>query len=353
MDPSLFVLSDSITQPKPKLSVQFYADLYWGTAFRPGQSQLPYLVSHQRTGGPQVNLVAADIQFKAHRWRSRFVPAWGTYMQANYAAEPKGLAQHLVEASVGFRPLKQKNIWIEAGLLSSPITNENAFSLDQLLLTRSFAPEFSPYFLTGAKLVVPFGKKWTGSLYVVNGWQTIRQQNKNWGLVGQVEFKPTDQDVWNANVYTANEEKTGQAFLRQRFLFDLYWTHQGKGKWQFSSNLYWGQQALLEPIVGQPQRFQWWQANVQARYRLHSQWWLAGRTEYFSDPHARIVPVNSPGNAFQQWSQTLGLQTLVAKKLLWRVEYRYAWGPTKVYEDQEGKASSQQHWLLVGLACRF
>lgn len=344
---------DSAPPPAKHWQVHFYADLYWGTAFRPGQSQLPYLVSHQKTGGPQANVLAAEIQFQSARWRSRIVPAWGTYLQANYAAEPKGLAQHLVEASLGFKPFRKQKIWLEGGILSSPITNENTFSLDQLLLSRSFAPEFSPYFLTGVKLVLPLDPHWTASLYAINGWQTIRQQNKNWAGLLQIEYRPNNKDLFNGNLYVGNEEKATQPWLRNRSLLDFYWVHQSGGKWQYSAGIYGGQQSLLAPSTGKLTRDQWWQWNLQARWRFRPHWWLAGRTEYFSDPNARIVPLNGLNTAFQQWSQSISGQTQVGRAVMLRLEYRFAWGPTAVYEDRKGQASTQQHWLLGGLALRL
>ncbi|NJN00112.1 MAG: outer membrane beta-barrel protein, partial [Phormidesmis sp. RL_2_1] len=50
---------------------------------------------------------------------------------------------------------KNKQIWLDAGVFGSPYTNESAISKDHLMYTRSFAPEYVPYYLAGVKLSVP------------------------------------------------------------------------------------------------------------------------------------------------------------------------------------------------------
>ncbi|PGH40009.1 MAG: hypothetical protein CRN43_05660 [Candidatus Nephrothrix sp. EaCA] len=61
-------------------------------------------------------------------------------MNANYAAEP-GTLKNIAEASVAVRLSKKRNYWMEAGVLSSPYTNESALSKDQLMYTRTGASQ--------------------------------------------------------------------------------------------------------------------------------------------------------------------------------------------------------------------
>ena len=113
-----------------------------------------------------------SLKYTADRVRATFTPGFGTYMNANYADERQTL-ENIVEAYVGIRLFKDKNIWLDGGVFSSPYTNETVYSFDQLTYTRSLGAENTPYYLTGAKLTVPLGPLWTIYLYLLNGWIRI------------------------------------------------------------------------------------------------------------------------------------------------------------------------------------
>jgi hypothetical protein len=116
-----------------KLHLSGYLDTYVGLGPRIAGS-MPYMVSSARIGEVNVNLAALDLRYQTDRLRARIMPGWGTYMDANYApGEPR-----VVEASSGFRLKTRREVWVDAGVLGSPFTNESAISKDHLMYTRSF-----------------------------------------------------------------------------------------------------------------------------------------------------------------------------------------------------------------------
>ena len=71
--------------------------------------------------------------------------AAGTYMNANYAAEPEYL-KNIYEANAGIKISKNENLWIDVGILPSHIGFETAIRKDNWTLTRSMVAENSPYY---------------------------------------------------------------------------------------------------------------------------------------------------------------------------------------------------------------
>ena len=127
-----------------KLSISGWLDAYYGK-MSPQADKVPHLVSSASLNQVDINLTFLDFRYSNNGVKARIVPAYGSYMDANYANEKSGL-KNLMEASVGVRLNEKKDIWLEAGLIGSPFTNENPVSRDHLVYTRSMAAEFCPYY---------------------------------------------------------------------------------------------------------------------------------------------------------------------------------------------------------------
>ena len=203
-------------------------------------------------------------------------------MNANYQQE-KGSLKNLVEASVGYRIFKEKDIWIDYGVLGSPYTNESAISRDHLMYTRSLAPEYVPYYLSGAKISLPLSEKFTAYLYLINGWQQIQDQNRGKSIGTQLEFRPDSKNLINWNTYLGDERSATRPNDRLRAFSDVYWIHKSGKNWEFTSCFYGGfQNNLFQSFKSE---VFWWQANFIARYSFTEKISLSGRWEYFSDPN--------------------------------------------------------------------
>src|SRR5580704_11415482 len=193
------------TLKKGKLSIEAYVDVYYSyAASHPVGGTRPYVVNYNRDNEINLDLAYISLKYTTERIRATFTPGYGTYMNANYAAERQTL-QNILEASVGMRLFKNKDIWLDGGVFSSPYTNESVYSFDQLTYTRSLGAENTPYYLTGAKLTVPFGSKWTGYFYLLNGWQVIESQHDPLDYGTQLEYKPGSAWDINFNTYIGNE----------------------------------------------------------------------------------------------------------------------------------------------------
>lgn len=347
--------TDLVKSPAGKVlenfSVSAYLDAYFGYDFsRPKEGKIPYFVSMNRHNEATINLAFVDVRYQSERLRGRFAPGFGTYMNANYQNET-GVVRHLVEASVGYQISKSKDSWVDIGILGSPYTNESAISRDHLMYTRSFAPEYVPYYLFGVKVSLPLSEKLTAYLYFINGWQQIKDQNQGKAIGTQVEYRPNSNNLINWNTYWGDERSSSQPDDRLRAFSDLYWIYNGEGKWDFTSCIYGGFQNNLS------ERFNsevfWWQVNFITRYSFSQKASLSGRVEYFSDPHSIQISSQSLRPSFRAFSQGICFNYTPQSKLLLRLEGRYFQSPEKVFLNSKEEITGTKFWLIGGVTLSF
>ena len=332
------------------LSIGAYIDAYFGYDFsRPTSGDVPYFVSMNRHNEATINLAFLDVRYTSDRIRGRFVPGFGTYMTANYANE-KGSLKNLVEASVGYRISKTKSIWIDFGVLGSPYTNESAISRDHLMYTRSLAPEYVPYYLSGAKVSIPLSEKLSTYLYLLNGWQQIQDQNRGKAIGTQLEYRPDSKNLLNWNTYFGDERSESRPNDRMRAFSDIYWIHDS-GKWDFTSCLYGGFQNNLTQSF--TREVFWWQANFIARYSFTEQVSLSGRIEYFSDPNSIQITPETFRPSFSTLSNGLCLNFSPSSNLMLRLEGRYFHAQDDVFTGADQESSDKKVWLVSNVTFSF
>ncbi len=325
-----------------------YVDSYYGYSFnKPASGTIPYFVSSARHNELTINLAYVDVRYRSHYMRARFVPGFGTYMDANYKNEP-GSLKNMVEASVGVLISEKRKIWIDAGVLGSPYTNESAISKDHLMYMRSFAPENVPYYITGAKLTVPLNEKFSAYLYLINGWQVIQDNNKGKSLGTQLEYRPNKNMLFNWNTYLGDERSTENPNYRTRFFNDFYWIFNNGGKFSATSCFYFGYQQRSDTPTST-----WWQANFIGSYAFTPTVSLAGRLEHFSDnQNVNQKPVTGVAG-FNTSSAGLCMNYKLHKLALFRVEGRQFFAKENIYQDSNGAPTNLSTVFMTSLTAWF
>lgn len=337
---------------KGKLSIEAYVDVYYSyAASHPVGGTRPYFVSYNRDNEINLDLAYASLKYVSDRVRGSFSPGYGTYMNANYAAERQTL-QNIMEAYVGVRIFKKKDIWLDGGVFSAPYTNESVYSIDQLTYTRSLGADFTPYYLTGAKLTVPFGSKWTAYLYLLNGWQVIESQHDPLDFGSQLEFKPDDKWDINWNTYLGNESSIQNPGYRRRMFGDLSAAYNPTAKWSFGADIYSGWQQRYED-TGLLRTRQWWNVNFCTRYTFLPGNSISVRVEHFDDPYEVLVKPVTPASGFKLSGASLGYNHSVTDDAMIRVEGRYFRSPDGLYPLRNQTDADNDTWLTVGLTARF
>ena len=317
-----------------KLSISGWLDAYYGR-MTPNADNVPHLVSSANLNQIDINLTYLDFRYANNGVKARIVPAFGSYMDANYASEKSGL-KNLMEASLGLRLNAKKDIWLEAGLIGSPFTNENPVSRDHLIYTRSMAAEFSPYYLMGAKVVTPLTSKIKSSFYVVNGWQTLGLEYKLPAFATQLEINVDNNNLINWNTYV-------QAGTNHRYYTDIYWIAK-RNRWQWTSCFYVGDDPWKDTSFGaspfHEQNGFWVNLNTAVSYQLDNNNSISARGEFFRDKFSRIEGSYLGGS--------LCFNRKLSDLIYWRTELRYWYK-----NDQNSEDIPHFLWGLMSLGLGF
>jgi hypothetical protein len=315
-------------QDSSNLTVGGYIDAYYSYDFnKPQNNERPYFVSMNKHDQFSVNLAYIDIKYNGANVRGKLTPGFGTYINSNYFAEP-GTLKNIVEGYAGIKLSKKRNIWLDAGVFSTPFTTEGYLSKDQLVYTRSFAPEFVPYYLTGMKLSYPVNDKLNLYFYLVNGWQQIVDLNNSKSISTQVEYKPNKNWLFNWNTYVGNEKLPWSQRSNMLFFTDFFIIHTVDDVFTATANAYiglMGNDTIFIPYNA------WWQANIATKVQLNDKKSISWRLEHFNDPNNVMATPITQIKGFSSYSTTLCYNYKIYDNVLLRLEGRYFWSDQDVY----------------------
>jgi hypothetical protein len=335
-----------------KIRIGGLIDTYYGFDFNePATSDRPYCVSSPRHNEININLAYIEVQYLNERVRGRLVPGFGTYINSNYANE-KGTLKNLIEANVGVRISKKRDIWVDAGVFGAPYTNETAISRDHLMYTRSLAPEYTPYYLAGVKLSSPVGKKLKAYGYVINGWQVINDVNNPLSVGTQLEYRPNGKLLLNWDTYAGNENSAMTPDYQRRYFTDVYAIFNSGKRFSLTSCAYIGVQDKKDTL-GAATHPVWFQANVIGGWKLGKNTSLSARAEYFSDPHAVIVVPVTSASGFEAGSAGICFNVKIGGNALFRLEGRSFYSPHNVFIARNGEGTDTSHLLITNLTVWF
>jgi Putative beta-barrel porin-2, OmpL-like. bbp2 len=307
-------------EQKPVITWNVYAEVYYQYSFnKPSDNNRPdFVYSHNRHNEFNINLGYLKGSYSAERVRANLALAAGTYMNANYAAEP-GVLKNIFEANAGIKLSKKNNLWLDAGIFGSHIGFESAVSKDCWTLTRSMVADNSPYFDAGAKLTyISDNGKWLFSALALNGWQRITRVNGNsmmsWGT--QIQFKPSDKVLFNYSTFIGTDKPDSARLIR------IY--HNVYGIFNLTDKL----GLILGFDIGTEDKtpagngkYTWYTPIGILKYSLNNRFALAGRVEYFNDENGVIINTGTQ-NGFQTAGYSVNFDYFPAKNVLVRLEAR-------------------------------
>ncbi|MBL7777102.1 MAG: porin [Chitinophagales bacterium] len=301
-----------------QLESSVYIEAYYQYDFnKPANGLRPaFVYSFHRNNIPSINLAMVKLNYNSMRFRANAAAMGGTYSMANMANEPIYL-RNIFEANFGFKLLKQKQLWLDAGVLPSHIGFESATGKDCPTLTRSVLADNSPYFETGLKMsYTTDNEKLLVSILVLNGWQRIKWINGNTlpSFGWQVQGKPNSKLLINSSGFIGTDKADAEKKLR--YFHNLYLTYSPTEK--FTSTL--GFDLGVEQQTKNSKVYSlWYSPAIIARYLPLKQLAIAARAEYYSDKHGVIVSAVSP-KGFQTLGYSLNIDALPTNDMIFRVE---------------------------------
>lgn len=314
-------------QDSAGLSFSGYAEAYYQFDFNkpPDNNRPVFFYSHNRHNEFTINLAYLKANYSATRVRANLAFGAGTYMNANYAAEP-GVLKNIVEANAGVKISRHKNWWVDAGILPSHIGFESAVSKDCWTVTRSMLADNSPYFEAGAKITyITDDGKWLISGMALNGWQRITRLSGNtmmsWGT--QLQYKPSQKVLINYSTFLGTDKPDSTRQLR--FFHNLYGIFSVTDKLGLITGFDIGRE---ERLTGGSNT---WLSPVSIiKYSFNNKWAVAARAEYYSDKKNIIISTGFP-NGFQTSGYSLNIDHSPFSNVLLRVEIRNLHGRNAVF----------------------
>lgn len=350
---SLVLSSAAFAQEEKKSQLTFsgYVETYFQyDANNPETNTRPsFIYSHNRNNEVNLNLGLLKATYDTELVRANLALAAGSYMNANYSAEP-GVLKNVYEANVGFKVLKSQNLWITAGILPSHIGFESAVGADCITLTRSIIAENSPYFEAGAKItyVSPSGQ-WEFSGLYLNGWQRIQRVDGNTtpAFGHQLIYKPTNKITLNSSSFIGNDKPDD---VRQRRYF-----HDFYGQFELTSKvkLMAGFDLGWEENSSQGDQYnKWYGASAMTQIAVTDKLNLAVRAEYYQDKKGVIIVTGTP-DGFETYGASVNSDYRIGPNLVWRMEVKNYSSKDAIYVKQGGGTANESLVLSTSLAVKF
>lgn len=339
--------SDSVK----KLNLSGYAEVYYQfDANRPLTNTRPgFVYSHNRNNEVSLNLAYLKASYSTEKVRANIAMGIGSYMSANYAAEPDVL-KNIYEGNIGFKISKKHDLWIDAGILPSHLGFESATGKDNWTLTRSLFAENSPYFETGAKIsyTSPSGK-WFLSGLVLNGWQRIQRVDGNStpAFGHQLTFKPNAKLTLNSGSFIGNDKPDS---LRQmRYFHNLYAIYQINDKLGVTAGFDIGAE---QKEKGSSSYNTWYTPVLVAKYAASDKVSISARGEYYQDKAGVIVATGTP-NGFKTFGYSVNADYAILPNLVWRTEIKNLASKDPIFVKHDGNLNSNSFSATTALAVSF
>ncbi len=311
---------DTVLKAPNPVVISAYVESYYGFDFnKPADNNRPaFIYSHNRHNEFNVNLAFVKAAYIGEKTRGNIAVAAGTYMNANYAAEP-GVLKNIYEANAGVKLSAKKNLWLDAGIFSSHIGFESAVSKDCYTLTRSMLAENSPYFEAGAKIGYSTDNgKWFLSILALNGWQRIQriEGNSLMSFGTQVQYKPAGSTTINYSTFIGTD--TPDSARLMRYFHNLYAIFNASENINITAGFDIGMQQKIK----KSNAFNTWYSPVLIiRYAPGKKYAIAVRGEYYADKKAVIIGTGT-ANGFKTFGCSLNADYAPGGNVLLRIEGR-------------------------------
>jgi hypothetical protein len=332
-----YLVAQDTTKPDKAFTWNLFADIYYSYDFnQPGNHLKPsFLYNHNRHNEFNLNLALARASYNTEKVRANIGLMAGTYAQYNLAAEPE-LLRHIYEATAGVRISKNKDLWIDAGIMPSHIGYETAVSKDNWCLTRSMAAENTPYYESGAKMTYTSkNNKLAASALLLNGWQRIqRPEANNTPAFGtQLIIKPNPNTTLNWSTFIGNDKP--DSVRKWRYFNNFYCIIQFNDKMGLTLGFDIG---LEQESKGSSKFNTWYSPTIIFRITPVSNWSVAARGEYYSDENGVIIPVFTGSGfpvGFKTFGASLNIDNKISNDFWWRTELRILNSKDAIFLNQQ------------------
>lgn len=307
------------------VQVSGFADVYWG--FDPGATvgtdrNYTTQMLRSREFGLNYGVVTAKYS-SADGISAAFGLHAGSYVEANYAAEPEAW-RSVSEVWVQYEFAER---WtIKAGIFPSHIGAETALSIQNIALTRSLIADYSPYYETGVALSHS-ADNLSFSVLLLNGWQNIRETNADKAVGTALAIQASENISVAWNTFAGNEQADGSPSL-YRVFNNFIGTYRDSSGTEVSASFDVGIQEVQTGTASL-----WYGLALLGRVPLSDHLGIGMRVERYSDPKGVIV-TTSPTSSFVCNGASVNLDFRPQPALALRAEVRYLRAEEAVFNNK-------------------
>lgn len=312
-----------------------------------------------------LNHAIANFEGKSQLFRFGLGFHTGTFVKANYEAEPQEL-KYIYQARGGI--LLLENLWLDVGIFPSHLGGESMVSMENFTYTRSLIADYSPYYEAGARLRYEPSDDFVFGIYILNGWQNIRETNKDKALGVEILYKFFKRWELGYNIFIGNEapntEKRQTRYYQDLFLkakvlewLDIYLSYDIG--FQRRVPLSWVDLLESTPDIWltrnsriTSERFARWEGfSLQFYIHLNEKWKLGGRWEGYLDREQIIVHTNTE-NGFQVYSGSLNLDFFPNSNSVFRLEFKHTQSLDAIFLQEEKDPAKREYVGILNFSFR-
>jgi len=332
------------SEKRSSLIISGYADIYYQYDFNKPADKLrpPFLYNFKRHNEINTNLTLLKALYDRKKIRANIGVMVGNYAKYNLAAEPE-FFRYIYEANIGYK--FSEKVSVDAGIFPSHIGCESAIAKDNWNLSRSILAESSPYYETGIKFNYTPNEQWSFSLFVLQGWQNIKDYNSSKALGAQIVFTPSEKIIFNSSSFIGNEKPDSAKQVRLFHNFHFTYHISPKLKTLFMLDL------GAERKIDKEGYNKWMGTALLLQYSFSKKIVAATRAEFYSDKNGVIIS-NYPPSQFETTGLAFNLDFHPTKNFVIRAEMRSLHSKNKIY-TRNNIAVQSNFSLLTSAAFYF
>lgn len=192
--------------------------------------------------------------------------------------------RHLGPTDISYLAPVGKGLTIQTGIFSSLIGYDSLYAKDNFNYTRPWGADFTPYLMMGVNASYPFTQKFTGTVFVINGYWHLADANDvpSWG--GQGAYKVTSHTTLKETVLIGpHQADTDYKFWR------LFWDSIVEWKSDRLTTAFEYHVGTEEVAVPGNPRALWMSAQLPVHYVINKRWSATVRPEVYWDRDGRLT----------------------------------------------------------------
>lgn len=277
---ALFSINETSAQTGQDFKISGYADFYYANDNDNNGSNLrQFSVISPVRDQFRINLAQVSGKYTNNRIRGIITLQFGDIPNYSWPQSPNQYLQFIQEANVGFSPAE--NLWIDGGYFLTHIGAEGLLPINNFLNTQALATYYEPVYQSGIRVSYDFSEIVYGSIYLLNGYNVLADNNLNKSGGMQIGIKPSKKLELIYNNIFGNEQPQGSTG-KTRFYNNLVMKYSPVKKldFLFGFDFVTQQKSELADTSASASLFS---GLLAARYNIVPKFYISARGEYYED----------------------------------------------------------------------